>query len=139
MDKYKVEQLKTMLAHEAHAEHGGYGARLTHWWGDTKTLTIDAGGLRALIDYYSQEPNAPLTMDELRGMEGEPVWVICDEAATKDTPGFEPLAFWTLVEVCEESIFLTNNLGGRTEYAADVEFEDDGIIIYRRKPEEGTI
>ena len=37
---------------------------------------------------------------------------------------------------CEESIFLTNNLGGRTEYAADVELEDDGITVYRQKPEE---
>ena len=36
----------------------------------------------------------------------------------------------------EESIFLTNNLGGRSEYAADVELEDDGITVYRQKPEE---
>lgn len=73
-----------------------------------------------------------LTLDELMQMDGKPVWVICDE-------GFEPLAFWALVEVCEESIFLTNNLGGRTEYAADVELEDDGITVYHRKPEEGTV
>ena len=75
--------------------------------------------------------NDPLTLDELMQMDGKPVWVIYDK-------GFEPLAFWALVEVCEESIFLTNNLGGRTEYAADVELEDDGITVYRHKPEEGT-
>ena len=75
--------------------------------------------------------NKPLTLDELREMDGEPVWVICDK-------GFEPLGLWALVEVCEESIFLTNNLGGRTEYAADVELEDDGITGYRQKPE-GTV
>lgn len=57
-------------------------------------------------------------------MDGEPVWVVCNGE-------FELLAFWALIEVCEESIFLTNNLGGRTEYAADVEFEDDGVIVYR--------
>ena len=75
--------------------------------------------------------NDPLTMAELRQMDGEPVWVVCNK-------GFEPMALWALVEVCEESIFLTNNLGGRTEYAADVELECDGITVYRRKPEEGT-
>lgn len=31
---------------------------------------------------------------------------------------------------------ITNNLGGRTEYAADVELEEDGIAAYRNKPEE---
>lgn len=52
MDEYKVKQLKKMLAHETgEGEH--YGARLTHWFGDTNVLTIDAGGLRALIEYYS--------------------------------------------------------------------------------------
>lgn len=83
---------------------------------------------------HKQKPahNDPLTLDELMQMDGKPVWVICDE-------GFEPLAFWALVEVCEESIFLTNNLGGRTEYAADVELEDDGITVYHRKLEEGTV
>ena len=75
-----------------------------------------------------QERNAPLTLDELRKMDGEPVWVVYGEDA----------GMWALVEVCEESIFLTNNLGGRTEYADDVELEDDGLTVYRQKPEEGT-
>lgn len=48
-----------------------------------------------------------LTLDELREMDGEPVWVVYDEDE----------GIWALVEVCEESIFLTNNIGGRTEYA----------------------
>ena len=71
----------------------------------------------------------PLTLDELRQMNGEPVWVVYGEDE----------GMWALVEVCEESIFLTNNLGGRTEYADDVELEDDGITVYRQKPEEGTV
>lgn len=43
---------------------------------------------------HKQEPahNNPLTLDELRQMDGEPVWVICDK-------GFEPLGLWALVEV----------------------------------------
>lgn len=78
------------------------------------------------------ERNDPLTLDELRHMDGEPVWVIFDK-------GFESLALWALVNVCEEYISLTNNLGGRTEYATDVELEDDGITVYRRKLEEGEL
>ena len=72
--------------------------------------------------------NEPLALDELRQMDGEPVWVVYGEDE----------GMWALVEVCEESIFLTNNLGGRTEYADDAELEDDGLTVYRQKPEEGT-
>ena len=75
-----------------------------------------------------QERNTPLTLDELRKMDGEPVWVVYGEDE----------GMWALVEVCEESIFLTNNLGGRTEYGDDAELEDDGLTVYRQKPEEGT-
>ena len=71
----------------------------------------------------------PLTLEELRQMDGEPVWVVYGEDE----------CMWALVEVCEESIFLTNNLGGRTEYANDAELEDDGLTACRQKPEEGTV
>ena len=54
MDAYKVNQLKKMLSHEESKKEEHYGARLSHWYGDSNTLTIDAGGLRALINYYSQ-------------------------------------------------------------------------------------
>jgi hypothetical protein len=54
MDEYKVKQLKKMLEHETSKSEEHYGARLSHWWGDTNTLTIDAGGLEALIEYYSK-------------------------------------------------------------------------------------
>lgn len=52
-DAYKVEMLEKMLAHETSQDEEHYGARLNHWYGDTNTLTIDAGGLQALIAYYS--------------------------------------------------------------------------------------
>lgn len=52
MDSYKVKQLRRMLAHETSRSEEHYGARLSHWCGDTMTLTIDAGGLKALIRYY---------------------------------------------------------------------------------------
>ena len=51
-DPYKIEQLGKMLAHEAASGEEHYGAKLSHWYGDTKTLTIDAGGMRALKEYY---------------------------------------------------------------------------------------
>lgn len=52
-DPYKVEQLLKMLAHETSKSEEHYGAKLSHWYGDTKTLTIDAGGLRALVTHYA--------------------------------------------------------------------------------------
>lgn len=52
MDTYKVDQLQQMLAHETSKSETHYGAHLSHWCSDTKTLTIDAGGLKALIRHY---------------------------------------------------------------------------------------
>ena len=54
MDSYKVEHLKKMLEHETSKTKEHYGARLSHWYGDSNTLTIDAGGLKALIRHYSK-------------------------------------------------------------------------------------
>lgn len=54
MDEYKVNMLKTMLEHETDPGEVHYGARLHHWYGDTKCLTIDAGALQCLIEYYSK-------------------------------------------------------------------------------------
>lgn len=51
-DPYKVEQLGKMLEHETASGDEHYGSKLSHWYGNTKTLTIDAGGLRALKEYY---------------------------------------------------------------------------------------
>ena len=54
MDEYKVKQLRQMLAHESSGCEEHFGARLGHWCADTRTLTIDDGGLKALIAYYEQ-------------------------------------------------------------------------------------
>lgn len=56
MDSYKVEQLKKMLNREFESvkEGGPYGASLYHATAEgTNHLTIDAGGLNSLIQYYS--------------------------------------------------------------------------------------
>ena len=86
-------------------------------------------------EWQSNESNEPLTLEQLREMDGEPVWVVYDQDAAKTTPGFDPLSLWALVEVAKDSVFLTNNLGGRTVYADDQDLEWEGITVYRRPPE----
>ena len=117
-------------------ENGEWWEELTEWYmvvnpehnklHDAVDMAISA--LRKQGNSIEIEAIKPLTLDELREMDGEPVWVVYGEDE----------GMWALVEVCEESIFLTNNLVGRTEYADDVELEDDGLTVYLQKPEEGT-
>lgn len=51
-DTYKVEMLRRMLTHETDAKEVHYGAKLSHSGRGIKPLTIDAGGIAALIRYY---------------------------------------------------------------------------------------
>lgn len=88
-----------------------------------------------IINWVGAKPNEPLTLEQLREMDGEPVWVVYDQDAAKTTPGFDPLTLWALVEVTKTSVFLTNNFGGRTVYADDQDLEWAGITVYRRPPE----
>lgn len=105
----------------------GQSAQNPNLWPDYKAVDIVISALRRKdVPDKDVGNNEPLTLDELRQMDGEPVWIVYGEDE----------GMWALVEVCEESIFLTNNLGGRTEYADDVELEDDGVMVYRQKPEE---
>ncbi len=77
-----------------------------------------------LLENYPSPPNDPLTLEELREMDGEPVWI---------TPG----GFWALVIANSgERVRLICNDGERV--FADREIELVGPV-YRRKPEEGTI
>ena len=69
------------------------------------------------------EANKTLTMDELRQMEGEPVWV--------QSPGVPEYGRWAIVEgVGENCLFLRD----------DFTCHDYGKtwLAYRQKPEEGT-
>ena len=94
-----------------------------------------AEDIQALERATLTPPNDPLTLEQLREMDGRPVWVVYDQDAAKTTPGFDPLALWALVEDTKDSVFLTNNLGGRTAYADDQDLEWAGITVYRRPPE----
>mgnify|MGYP001533597333 FL=1 len=45
-----------MLAQETAEGETHYGAKLSHWHSDVKTIDISAGALRALIAYYESLP-----------------------------------------------------------------------------------
>ena len=71
-------------------------------------------------------PNDPLTLEELREMDGEPVWVV-------PLNDFDILPANYLVNAYEEQIVVD-------KFGAYLDFEDYGKtwLAYRRRPEEGT-
>lgn len=71
-------------------------------------------------------PNEVLTIEQLRKMDGEPVYLIVDDQ-------YEPLKMWALIEVVETAncVILTSNLGGKNEYYDNDEMKDDGVTAYR--------
>lgn len=75
-------------------------------------------------------PNDPLTLEELREMDGEPVWVV-------EINGYPP--HWGLVYWCRKNkrdiVYVTINNGA--SICAETSMTA-GVKIYRRKPEEGT-
>ena len=70
--------------------------------------------------------NPPLTLEELREMDGEPVWVV-------PLNDFDILPANYLVNAYEEQIVVD-------KFGAYLDFEDYGKtwLAYRRRPEEGT-
>ena len=77
----------------------------------------------------STPQNAPLTLEELRGMEQERVWV-----------QYRDLGMYALVAYHADpdgddgdDVYLTNNLGGRSTYE---EIISEGGVVYRRPPEQ---
>lgn len=94
------------------------------------TIEID-GMIKALREAEevtaAQQPNDPLTLEELREMDGEPVWI---------ERGLHSQAGWVLVHVwskAKNAICLIYR-NGNTEVPGCV--LADGGKIYRRKPEE---
>ena len=73
-------------------------------------------------------PNEPLTLEQLREMDGEPVYIVF----SPDVDG-EKLQFWALVAVDEwDDVYLAN----KDEWAFNYEeFLEDVEAIYRRPPE----
>ncbi len=90
---------------------------------------IDAFDSAPEVEAEPLPPNDPLTLEELREMDGEPVWIEW---------GGHPQAGWALVRVWSKVsnvVYLTYH-NGNTDLLGFV--LNDGGKIYRRKPEEGA-
>ena len=74
-----------------------------------------------------QPSNDPLTLEELREMDGEPVWAVVVQTETPEAIG------WMLVDSEFESAAGTHDELGFDSYGPG------GWLAYRRKPEEEMI
>lgn len=72
-------------------------------------------GIRLLIERQPTltQPNEPMTLEQLREMDGEPVW-------------FDTIKRWGIVKVNREGIFVVTKSG---------EYEFGRCKVYRRPPE----
>ena len=70
----------------------------------------------------------PLTLEQLRGMDGQCVKVVVD--------GVEPLEMLALVEVPEDEdcVLLRNNLGGASEFYSNDDLKDACVNVYSYSP-----
>lgn len=73
----------------------------------------------------SHQLNEPLTLDELRKMDGEPVWVVWPDGRIKSQWFIISSTFW--IEMFQEWDGTLSKDYGKT------------WLAYRRKPEEGTV
>ena len=98
------------------------------WWDMLETMSCDYAEsvkFHAALDMAiaalraQQEPNDPLTLDELREMDGEPVYLLYDSS-------------WAIVWVEEDSVFLRNIEGEKCLAKNWIGLWGN---IYRRKPE----
>lgn len=81
----------------------------------------------------SPPPNAPLTLEELREMDGEPVWV--------ETADVKRANRWAFVDVgCEIIRFFETRCGVKCAVMGN-HFRTYGKtwLAYRRRPKEGTV
>ena len=76
--------------------------------------------------------NEPLTLDELRKMDGEPVWVVCLTPEIYD----EPPIRWRILE---KSIIGTFGVWGNKDSCLTERDYGKTWLAYRQKPEEGTV
>ena len=81
---------------------------------DKWTPTADKGKIE-YVEYAPTltPPNEPLNIDQLREMDGEPVW-------------FDTIKRWGIVKVCRDGVFVLTKSG---------EFEVGRCKHYRRPPE----
>lgn len=80
-------------------------------------------GVRYVFDKIEEQSNEPLTPEELREMDGEPVWVASPDHV------FEPC--WMLVMLRHDFVMANWQICDFKEYGKT-------WLAYRRRPEEGT-
>ena len=80
------------------------------------------------MNVHTMPGGQPLTLEQLREMDGECVKVVVD--------GVEPLEMLALVEVPEDEdcVLLRNNLGGVSEFYSDDDLREDGVKVYAYPP-----
>lgn len=105
-----------------------------HFTADAVTAAYVAGlaalhaqqEMETLLKERDTAVNDPLTLEDLKEMNGEPVW--------KERPGHD--GRWVLVDCfwSREGVIYLRNIGGSSELA-DIAFRE-GARIYRHRPEE---
>lgn len=78
-----------------------------------------------------QERNASLTLDELREMDGEPVW--CDELKCYGIIKVDTIGRWANVPFLI-GMWRSSNCGSSVNFEYDIESRE--LTLYRHKPEE---
>ena len=98
----------------------------------THGCAVIRAAVDALCDRQDQPPNPPLTLEELREMDGEPVWVVPAVVGGKIPERYMLVSDF----LPENGIFLFMPPGGMTQgYKASTYGKT--WLAYRRKPEEG--
>lgn len=126
-----MSELKRCVLHSCNNE---YSLEITEgeisvWAGDACVAVFDTENNH--IADVSEMINKPLTLEELRGMDGEPVWV----SFTDDDDGKH--AGWYSVNVVSDNITLVSIAGEKVYLYVMVKGEDRmyQVSAYRRKPE----
>lgn len=93
---------------------------------DRANQIIDAFDTTPEIEAEPLPPNAPLTLEELREMDGEPVWVVTGSAINAGR------GFWDICDWWDKNTVMFPYSGEQPRV------DDYGITwtAYRRKPEE---
>ncbi|MCI8623775.1 MAG: hypothetical protein HFG26_08945 [Provencibacterium sp.] len=95
---------------------------------DRANQIIDAFDSAPEVEAEPVQPNNPLTLDELREMDGEPVWVV----SVSSINGFE--GHWDICEWENGTVVLLPHC----MESPDISLYGKTWLAYRRKPEERT-
>lgn len=81
-----------------------------------------------IVSALKLPPNDPLTMEQLRAMNGEPVWLVINNNRGQ----------WAIVIIDHEE-FISFICADENAFEFDLYGDNDGVewSAYRRKPEEG--